>query len=185
MTVELGPSSRVVLRPLQMRPDADQWCVGRVDTGQFAVIDQTAADALRLLGDGLTVAAVADRLRADHRRNVDVLAFVDQLIDLGFVAAVAVIGRAVVGPQSAAGAVLGAIALLTLMPLGWQCLVFMRTDLYFVLADPWRVGPGAPARPPAHCLVTLVDPAAAARKGVIAWRSSRSASSRRSRPRTR
>jgi hypothetical protein len=51
------------------------------------------------------------------------------------IAAVAVIGRAMVGPHSAAGAVLGATALLTLMPLGWQCLVFMRTDLYFVLAD--------------------------------------------------
>jgi putative peptide zinc metalloprotease protein len=51
------------------------------------------------------------------------------------VAALAMLGRAVTGPDTAGGALLGAVALLSLASLPFQCMLFMRTDLYFVVQD--------------------------------------------------
>ena len=51
------------------------------------------------------------------------------------VAAVAVLARAWIGPTSGAGKVLGAVSLIAATSLAPQFLVFMRTDLYFVLQD--------------------------------------------------
>ena len=272
-------AARVRLHPLRMRPDAgDQWCVGRVETGDFVVLPAVGVEALRLLDRGTTLDEVAVRLRETSGRDIDVAGFVRKLAALGYVAAVdgvpleataevrpslpwlrphhvrwtlspvtaavvlalglcgigvlgarpdllptyrdllwsargsvvlvgtaaigwsllllhelahlataraagvpgrisfgtrlqflvvqtdvsgiwaeprrtrltvylagmalelavfglAVLGRLVTGAESPAGVVLGAVALLALLPLPWQCMLFMRTDLYFVLQD--------------------------------------------------
>jgi hypothetical protein len=99
ITPEIGDATRIRLQPLRTRPDGDEWCVGRIDTGDFVVVPPVAVAALDLLGTGHTVKEVRDRLCADHDRSVDVAGFVANLIDLGFVAAVD--GRPVAGPAVA------------------------------------------------------------------------------------
>ena len=93
----VGPASRVLLHPLQTRRDGDDYLVGRVEIGEFVAVPEVAADALGLLGEGLPVDAVRDRLRERHGRDIDVAEFVGNLVDLGFVAAVD--GNPVAGPD--------------------------------------------------------------------------------------
>jgi hypothetical protein len=51
------------------------------------------------------------------------------------VAAGALLCRAAAAPGSAASRLLAAVVLVGLLPLPFQCMVFMRTDVYFVLQD--------------------------------------------------
>jgi len=95
-TASVSTTSRVRLYPLRMRPDGDGWCVGRIETGDFVVVPAIAVVALRLLGTGLSIEDVAERLREEHGQEVNVVSFVDNLIDLGYIAEVD--GRPVPGP---------------------------------------------------------------------------------------
>ncbi|WP_213457328.1 hypothetical protein [Rhizomonospora bruguierae] len=87
-TQAVTASTRIRLHPLRMRPDGEQWCVGRVETGDFVVLSPIAMDALRLLDTDLPVGEVAQRLRDTQGRDIDMVDFVDNLLDLGYVAAV-------------------------------------------------------------------------------------------------
>jgi putative peptide zinc metalloprotease protein len=51
------------------------------------------------------------------------------------IAAAAILTRAACGPDTAAGRLAGAIAVLSLLPLPYELLLFARTDGYFVLQD--------------------------------------------------
>ncbi|MFJ8846427.1 hypothetical protein ACIRFF_26415 [Streptomyces cyaneofuscatus] len=51
------------------------------------------------------------------------------------VAALAVLAQPFTAPASAGRQLLDVVVLLAVLPLGFQCLVFLRTDLYFVLQD--------------------------------------------------
>ncbi|OON27787.1 MULTISPECIES: hypothetical protein [unclassified Micromonospora] len=88
MSVEVAGSCRVLLHELRLRPDGDDWIVGRVDTGDFVAVPEIAAAALRLLGAGHSVDETHRRLRAERGREIDVAGFVRDLVGLGFVAAV-------------------------------------------------------------------------------------------------
>jgi hypothetical protein len=55
-------------------------------------------------------------------------------VDLA-IAGAAILARAGTGPDSPAGQVFGAVALVALLPVPTQLLLFMRTDVYFVVQD--------------------------------------------------
>jgi hypothetical protein len=80
-----------------MRPEKDNWYVGRIETGEFVALPAIAVEALRLLGDELTADEVATRLSEAHGRDIDVQDFVENLLELGYVAAVD--GEPVAGPE--------------------------------------------------------------------------------------
>jgi hypothetical protein len=97
-TPAITDTTRVHLHELQVRRDGLEWCVGRLDAGDFVVLPEVGACALRLLRDGRTVQEVRERLRGEHGRDIDVEAFLASLVDLGFVAAVD--GQPVPGPAA-------------------------------------------------------------------------------------
>jgi putative peptide zinc metalloprotease protein len=96
-TPTITGDSRIRLYPLQMRPDHESWYVGRVETGEFVALPGIAVEALRLLGDELTTDEVAARLRQAHSRDIDVKDFVENLLELGYVAAVD--EQPIIGPE--------------------------------------------------------------------------------------
>ncbi|MGE5156217.1 MAG: hypothetical protein ACM3JP_01835, partial [Betaproteobacteria bacterium] len=100
--IPAGPAvsgaSRLVLHELRCRREAraDEYVIGRVDTGEFIAVPLIAGDVVELLAAGLTVDEVHDRIRADTGRDIDVAGFADDLIGLGFVSSVD--GRAILSP---------------------------------------------------------------------------------------
>ncbi len=80
------PASRVALHELSMRRDRDEWIVGRMATRTFVALPSAGARAVRLLGEGLSVARTQERLRADTGEEFDIADFVADLAVLGFVA---------------------------------------------------------------------------------------------------
>ncbi|MBJ6634564.1 hypothetical protein [Streptomyces sp. I5] len=82
----VGPASRVALHELSMRRDRDEWIVGRMATRTFVALPSAGARAVRLLGEGLSVARTQERLRADTGEEFDIADFVADLAVLGFVA---------------------------------------------------------------------------------------------------
>lgn len=81
-------TGRVVFYPLSIRPDGDSWVIGRVDTGEFAVMPAVAHRAITLLSGGYTVGETARVLRQETGTDFAVADFVASLDELGFVAAV-------------------------------------------------------------------------------------------------
>ncbi|MET9308198.1 hypothetical protein ABZX68_23275 [Streptomyces cellulosae] len=82
----VGPDARVALHELSMRRDRDEWIVGRMATRTFVALPPAGARAVRLLGEGLSVARTQERLRADTGEEFDIADFVADLAALGFVA---------------------------------------------------------------------------------------------------
>ncbi|MFI0480389.1 hypothetical protein [Actinomadura sp. 9N215] len=79
--------SRVELHPLQFRDEGGgQWIVGRADIGEFVEVPAEAATFLRALGGGTDLDGARDRVRGAHGEDIDAVSFVDDLVDLGFVA---------------------------------------------------------------------------------------------------
>ncbi|MPZ81567.1 MAG: hypothetical protein GEV28_14665 [Actinophytocola sp.] len=98
-TVDIGQDTVLRLHPLAFRDsddDPDQVVVGRADTGEFVEVPRVGADAVRLLGEGLTVRGVADRIDREQDVALDVAELVEALLELGF--ATAVDGLAVAEP---------------------------------------------------------------------------------------
>ncbi|WP_210634689.1 hypothetical protein [Streptomyces sp. GESEQ-13] len=82
----VGPDARVALHELSVRRDRDEWIVGRMATRTFVALPPAGARAVRLLGEGLSVARTQERLRADTGEEFDIADFVTDLTALGFVA---------------------------------------------------------------------------------------------------
>ncbi|WP_237556912.1 hypothetical protein, partial [Streptomyces sp. SID4956] len=78
--------ARVALHELSVRRDRDEWIVGRMATRTFVALPPAGARAVRLLGEGLSVARTQERLRADTGEEFDIADFVTDLAALGFVA---------------------------------------------------------------------------------------------------
>jgi putative peptide zinc metalloprotease protein len=76
-----------------MRRDGGSWIIGRVSTGDFAVVPSVAHRAISLLRDGRTIGETARALKQETGTDVAVADFVASLDDLGFVAAVDGQGR--------------------------------------------------------------------------------------------
>ncbi|WP_329117349.1 hypothetical protein [Streptomyces sp. NBC_01465] len=79
--------TRIRLHCLAARRDGTEWIVGRMATGRFVALPDTGKRCLDLLGEGLGVAEVADRIQRESGEDIDVPDFVAALVDLGFVAA--------------------------------------------------------------------------------------------------
>ncbi|GAA0684895.1 hypothetical protein GCM10009536_14880 [Streptomyces thermocarboxydus] len=92
----VGPDARVALHELSVRRDRDEWIVGRMATRTFVALPPAGARAVRLLGEGLSVARTQERLRADTGEEFDIADFVTDLAALGFVARID--GRPLPGP---------------------------------------------------------------------------------------
>ena len=87
LTTELVTgSTRLELHKLAMRRDAEEWIVGRPETGEFIALPEDGRRALVLLGQGLPVQDVHARLLAETGTDIDVADFVVAIADLGFVA---------------------------------------------------------------------------------------------------
>lgn len=82
----VGPDARVALHELSVRRDREEWIVGRMATRTFVALPPAGARAVRLLGEGLSVARTQERLRADTGEEFDIADFVTDLAALGFVA---------------------------------------------------------------------------------------------------
>ncbi|MFD7981821.1 hypothetical protein ACFV4M_00370 [Kitasatospora indigofera] len=84
-TTTLTPASTLRLHRLTTRQDGDEWLVGRLDTGEVVALPATGEQALRLLGQGRTLAETERALTAGTGRRPDLTGFVHTLLDLGFV----------------------------------------------------------------------------------------------------
>ncbi|WP_327109802.1 M50 family metallopeptidase [Nocardia sp. NBC_01730] len=86
VAADVLPASRIRLHDLAIRPDRGEWIVGRFETRQFVALPKPGAVAIDLLGAGLTVEQAEVRLADEEGCEFDVLFFVRELIELGFVA---------------------------------------------------------------------------------------------------
>jgi putative peptide zinc metalloprotease protein len=84
----LTGASRITLHDLVIRPEADDWIVGRVELQEFVAMPQLGVRVIRLLSDGQTVSETRQRLEAEDDDAIEVLSFVEQLRDLGFLKAI-------------------------------------------------------------------------------------------------
>ncbi|KUN27554.1 hypothetical protein AQJ23_12605 [Streptomyces antibioticus] len=82
------PDPTVVLYPLEMRQDRDEWIVGRQGNDQVIALPEIGIAALRLLAEGRTVGQTRGTLRQDTGRDLDVEAFAESLAAAGLVAAI-------------------------------------------------------------------------------------------------
>ncbi|WP_329494963.1 hypothetical protein [Kitasatospora herbaricolor] len=92
----LTPTSTLSLHRLTTRRDGADWLVGRLDTGEVVALPDTGEQALRLLGQGRTLAETERALTTGTGRRPDLTGFVHALLDLGFVRELD--GRPVRGP---------------------------------------------------------------------------------------
>ena len=77
------------LHPLTMTPQAGSVIVGRADVGRFVAIPPIGAQAIELLREGRSIAAVEAAITPpDATEPVDVLGFANSLVGLDFVASV-------------------------------------------------------------------------------------------------
>ncbi|TDE60308.1 hypothetical protein E1295_00220 [Nonomuraea mesophila] len=75
-------SGTVLLHPLAIRQEGEEWIVGRVETGVFVALPEIGVQVIDLLARGRTVPEVAAELGGDQ--SLDVTGFVASLEQLGF-----------------------------------------------------------------------------------------------------
>jgi putative peptide zinc metalloprotease protein len=86
-----GRDTVLRLHPLTYRDGddgPDDVVVGRPALGEFVELPRVGADAVRLLGAGLAVGAVEERIAERHGVDLDVAELAEALVDLGFVSTV-------------------------------------------------------------------------------------------------
>ncbi len=83
----LTATSLVTMHELVMHPEDESWIVGRIGHGEFVAMPRLGVSAIRLLLDGHTPLQAQQRLEPEYGA-VEVLSFVEQLQDLGFVRAI-------------------------------------------------------------------------------------------------
>lgn len=76
------------MHELVIRPEAGDWIVGRVELQEFVAMPELGIRAIRLLSDGHTVGETRQRLESEDDEAIEVLSFVEQLRDLGFLKAI-------------------------------------------------------------------------------------------------
>ncbi|MEZ0106707.1 putative peptide zinc metalloprotease protein [Catenulispora sp. EB89] len=83
-----GPDSVVTFHELVTRREDGEWIVGRAATGEFVELPEEAKTIIDLLAEGRTVAEAKREADRRHEDDLDVVDFVADLVELGFVAAV-------------------------------------------------------------------------------------------------
>ena len=66
----MDPESQVVLHPLTLHREDGEVLVGRPDTDVFVALPELGAEIITMLGSGLPIGAIGDRLRAAHGADV-------------------------------------------------------------------------------------------------------------------
>lgn len=86
----ITPESVLRLHSLAYRDgdDSDEVVVGRAELGEFVELPRVGAAAVRLLGEGLAVRVVEERIAREHDVDLDVAELAEALVDLSFAAAV-------------------------------------------------------------------------------------------------
>lgn len=84
----LSLGSRITLHELVIRAEADDWIVGRTSTGEFVALPQLGVTAIELLSEGRPLGDVQEHLAGDPSEAVEIVEFVEQLAELGFVRAI-------------------------------------------------------------------------------------------------
>lgn len=88
MDDQLLSDTRLTLHPLLMHEEGDGWIVGRQETGEFVEVPAAAVTLLRALEKGESVANAETQVLTVHDCQVDGLAFVREIVSLGFVSSV-------------------------------------------------------------------------------------------------
>jgi putative peptide zinc metalloprotease protein len=138
----LTADSRVVLRPLSVRPEGDGFMVGDLARGEFIAVPGVAVVVIDALRDGLTVTEAADRARDSAGTDVDVADFVQTLCDLGFVAIIDGVPVQSEGARLGYGGRLSALAARVARPLysapAWVAYgLLFAGSLVLLTAAPW------------------------------------------------
>lgn len=100
-TAVVGLDSRLTLHALVIRDsddDPEVAVVGRISLGEFVEVPGVAADAIRLMGNGLAMSAVEARVEAEHDVRLDAVELAEAMVGLGFVRTVD--GRSVPDPAA-------------------------------------------------------------------------------------
>lgn len=88
MSDQILSDTRLTLHPLLTHVEGEAWIVGRQETGQFVEVSAPAVTLLHALEHGESVANAENQVLTIHSCKVDGLAFVRELIGLGFVSSV-------------------------------------------------------------------------------------------------
>jgi len=105
----LGGASHVLLRPLSITvSEDDSFMVGDLARGEFIQVPPIAVTVINALRSGQAVADVAAEARRAAGQDVDVIEFVETLVDCGFVAAVDGVPVPGTGPELTDGGQVGA-----------------------------------------------------------------------------
>lgn len=83
----LGPETRVILQPLTVRVEDEQYIVGRVETGEFVALSKMGARTIELFQDNRSLREVQSQLREEYGEKIEIDEFVIGLAELGFVKA--------------------------------------------------------------------------------------------------
>lgn len=84
----LNDGTMVALHPLEIRPDGEQFIVGRIDLGEFVALPEIGVQVIEQFRQGFAFGQVQQRMNQLCGGEVDVKGFVESLVDLGFVQAV-------------------------------------------------------------------------------------------------
>jgi putative peptide zinc metalloprotease protein len=83
MTALTG-SATLAVRPLSIVPEGDEFIVGDADLSVYVVLPAIGVELLALLRQGLTLDDAAEHARRAAGEDVDVAAFAESLLELGF-----------------------------------------------------------------------------------------------------
>jgi len=111
---------------LTFAPERDGIMVGRPDIESYAVLPEDGARLLRVLADGMPVAAAADWYKSTFGESVDMGDFVAALTDLGFVR------RQGEGEAEASPVKLQALGRALFSPFAWVCYALLAAATVFV-----------------------------------------------------
>lgn len=84
----MDPESRLVLHDLRLHREDGDVLAGRPDTGIFVALPELGAEIIAMLGEGMAIGAIGDRLIAEQGAEVDLDDFVSDLLACGFVKAI-------------------------------------------------------------------------------------------------
>src|SRR3954447_5706982 len=80
----LPGSATLIVRPLSIVPEGDEFIVGHAERSAYVVLPAIGVQVLALLREGRTLDEVAQEAGRAAGEDVDVAAFTDSLLELGF-----------------------------------------------------------------------------------------------------
>lgn len=85
----IDPAARISVHPLTIRPEGDDYVVGRIELAEFVVLPAVGVRVIELLRTGLSIRDAQETIASEGGGDVDVEEFVRELAALGFIEAVA------------------------------------------------------------------------------------------------